>query len=452
MLLLKKGEKADLTKTNPGLTKITVGLGWKADKECTVEFDIDASAFLLSGDGKCKKDEDVVFYGNPKGSNDEIIHSRDNLIDDKDAEQLSIDLLLIPSEVEKIAFTITIYDGEKRGQTFAQVSDVYVRVADDKNSEILRFDLGNAFSKETAVIAAELYRYKGEWKFSATGSGYFGGLPALCQSFGIEVKEEEAAGPTIFSPTAVASQHASVIEPVTQTALQEAPPAVTLTKIDLLKKQVKIILEKENISDQKARVGVIIDASGSMSLLYNRGTVQRAFERTLAVASCMDDDGNMDVWFFGSKSMRAPVANENNFEDYIKRVYPFPRVFGGLGCNNNEPAAMKDVIKKYTQEDYVKGMPVYLIFFSDGGIFMDNAISKLLVQASQYPIFWQFVGIGRADYGILRKLDTLPGRVVDNAGFFSLDDLDKISDEKLYARLLREFPIWIKEAKSKGIL
>ncbi|MFP4977923.1 VWA domain-containing protein [Paenibacillus sp. CN-4] len=229
------------------------------------------------------------------------------------------------------------------------------------------------------------------------------------------------------------------------------PPKLNLTKIDLLKSKVAISLRKKNIEHEKARVAVVFDASGSMSMLYNKGVVQRAFERVLAVAACLDDDGVMDVWFFATKSKRAPSVNEHQYEDYVKRTYPGPKMFGGLGVGNNEPVVMADVIKKYTKES-PSALPTYIIFFSDGGIYETKKISKLLVDSSGSNLFWQFVGIGNADYGVLRQLDDLRGRVLDNADFFALDDMDRVSDEELYDRLFDEYPKWLNEARRMGIV
>jgi hypothetical protein len=207
-----------------------------------------------------------------------------------------------------------------------------------------------------------------------------------------------------------------------------------------------ISLEKKKIAGVVASVAIVIDASGSMSFLYSKGTVQRTFERMLAVASAMDDDGILDVWFFGSRSMRAPSVTAQKYENYVARTYPEPRFFGGLGIGNNEPVVMEDVVRKYIIEEPNKQIPTYVIFISDGGFYESTKISKILIDCANNNIFWQFVGIGNADYGVLRKLDQLPGRLVDNAGFFALDDMDLISDEELYNRLLDEFPLWFKEA------
>lgn len=188
---LTKGQKVSLTKGNPGLKKIFVGLGWDTNAFDTgAAFDLDASAFLLGANGKVAKSEDFVFYGNLKHPSGAVTHTGDNLTGEGegDDEAILVDLSLIPAEIEKIAFTATIYDADARRQTFGQVSNAYIRIYDEvTNQEILRYDLGEDFSIETAVVFGELYRHAGEWKFNAIGSGYQGGLAALCGSFGVEV-------------------------------------------------------------------------------------------------------------------------------------------------------------------------------------------------------------------------------------------------------------------------
>lgn len=188
---LTKGQKVDLTKGNPGLQKILVGLGWDTNKyDGGDAFDLDASAFLLAGNGKVEDDSDFVYYGNLKHISDSVIHMGDNLTGegDGDDEQIKVDLSAVPSSVEKIGFTVTIYDAEKRGQNFGQVENAYIRIVDEMtNTELIRYDLGEDFSIETAVVVGELYRNKEEWKFNAIGSGFQGGLLALCQNYGVYV-------------------------------------------------------------------------------------------------------------------------------------------------------------------------------------------------------------------------------------------------------------------------
>ncbi len=188
---LSKGQKVDLTKTNPGLKKVLIGLGWDTNKyDGGADFDLDASAFLLGGNGKVTADTDFIFYNNPKNANGSVVHTGDNRTGEGegDDEQLTVELASVPAEVEKVSFCITIHDGAGRSQNFGQVSNAFVRIVNaETNEELIRYDLGEDFSVETAIVVAELYRHSGEWKFSAVGSGYQNGLEGLVRDFGLAV-------------------------------------------------------------------------------------------------------------------------------------------------------------------------------------------------------------------------------------------------------------------------
>jgi len=188
---LKKGQKVDLTKTNPGLKEILIGLGWDTNKyDGGKDFDLDSSVFLLGANGKVASDDDFVFYGNLKHKSGSVEHLGDNLTGagEGDDEQIKIDLSKVPAEVEKIDFTVTIYEAEERKQNFGQVENAFIRVMDaTNNKELIRYDLGEDFSIETAVVIGELYRNKGEWKFNAIGSGFSGGLASLGRNYGVNV-------------------------------------------------------------------------------------------------------------------------------------------------------------------------------------------------------------------------------------------------------------------------
>ncbi|MGG0308248.1 TerD family protein [Priestia megaterium] len=190
MINLSKGEKVDLTKTNPNLSNIIVGLGWDVNKyDGGKDFDLDSSVFLLNGAGKCANDKDFIFYNNTVGANGAVEHTGDNRTGsgNEDDEQVKINLKTVPANIEKIAFTITIHDSEQRGQNFGQVNNSYVHIMNpDTNEELIRYDLGEDFSIETAVVVGELYRHGGEWKFNAIGSGYQGGLASLVRDFGLQ--------------------------------------------------------------------------------------------------------------------------------------------------------------------------------------------------------------------------------------------------------------------------
>jgi len=186
---LTKGQKVDLTKTNPGLSKVTVGLGWDTNKyDGGKDFDLDVSVFLTNAAGKVEGERNFIYFNNRQNENGSVVHTGDNRTGEGegDDEQINIDLANVPANVEKIAFTITIYEAQERNQNFGQVSRAYVRILNDANSEeLIRFDLGEDFSIETGVVVGELYRHNGEWKFSAIGSGYKDGLAGLVRDYGL---------------------------------------------------------------------------------------------------------------------------------------------------------------------------------------------------------------------------------------------------------------------------
>jgi len=221
-----------------------------------------------------------------------------------------------------------------------------------------------------------------------------------------------------------------------------------MATIDLQKKSVKIMLEKKQITHVKARVGLVLDITGSMRTLYKNGTVQRVVERILAVASQFDDDGLLDVWVYDNEFSRLKPVSERDFEGYVNRIILENDLIHKFG-RNDEPPVMKDVLKKYMQEDDSQD-PAFVVFINDGGC--KKTIKSIIEASATKPLFWQFVGIGNGNFEFLQKIDTLEGRFVDNANFIHIEDIDAISDEQLYEALLNEFPSWLKEAREKGII
>ena len=190
---LSKGQRVSLDKS---VTMARIGLGWDTNRyDGGQDFDLDACVFLLGANGKVLKDEDFVFYNNLTARNGAVVHTGDNRTGDGDGddEAIIIDFSKVPAEIEKIAVTVTIFDADVKHQNFGQVSNSYVRVLkidtpdDVGGEEVLRFDLVEEFSIETALVACEIYRYNGDWKFNAVAAGYQGGLEALCKSYGVNV-------------------------------------------------------------------------------------------------------------------------------------------------------------------------------------------------------------------------------------------------------------------------
>ena len=187
---LNKGGNLSLSKTDPTLVRILIGLGWDERATDGASFDLDASAFLLTASGKVRGDHDFIFYNQLKSQDGSVEHTGDNRSGQGDGadESLVVDLSKVSPEIEKIAITVTIHDAQSRGQNFGQIANAFIRVVNqDSGIEIVRFDLAEDYSTETAMVFGEVYRHNGEWKFRAVGQGYAGGLAAMCQQYGIQV-------------------------------------------------------------------------------------------------------------------------------------------------------------------------------------------------------------------------------------------------------------------------
>ncbi len=187
MISLSKGQKISLDKEAPGLKKVIVGLGWDTKSGDTgVDFDLDASCFMVNDNNKILSDSHFIFYNNMKSPDGAVEHTGDNRTGagDGDDEQIKIDLSKVSADVKKIIFGVTIHDADARKQSFGQVSNSFVRLVNEENNqEVARFDLGEDYSTETAMLMAEIYKHNNEWKMTALGSGYAGGLQAMLNAY-----------------------------------------------------------------------------------------------------------------------------------------------------------------------------------------------------------------------------------------------------------------------------
>lgn len=230
-----------------------------------------------------------------------------------------------------------------------------------------------------------------------------------------------------------------------------------MNTIELRKQIIKDVANNKQLGGLRAQVVIVLDRSGSMDHLYESGFVQRVLERLVPVAMQFDDNGEMELYMFENKCTKHPTAiNERSVDGIVARELSRYN-YGGTSY----APPIKKIIEDYVQIDKggffskstVKSTdPVYVIFITDGENSDREAAENAIKEASKYGIFFQFVGIGNADFIFLNKLDTMEGRYIDNANFFPVNDLDKVPDGELYERLLGEFPLWIKEARSKNII
>ncbi|WP_239311758.1 MULTISPECIES: TerD family protein [unclassified Frankia] len=187
---LSKGGNVSLTKEAPGLANIVVGLGWDARSTTGADFDLDASAIACRADGRVLSDGHFVFFNNLKSPDGAIEHQGDNLTGEGegDDEAINVNLVSLPTEIDKVVFPVSIYDADSRQQNFGQVRNAFIRIVNGAGgAEIARYDLTEDASTETAMVFGEVYRHGSEWKFRAVGQGYATGLAGIARDYGVNV-------------------------------------------------------------------------------------------------------------------------------------------------------------------------------------------------------------------------------------------------------------------------
>lgn len=467
--------------------------------------DIDGSALLLTESGRVRDDGDLVFYNQPRHTSGAVTHLGKRSAAGAATDTVEVDLPRLEPTVERVVLCAS-----SDGGTFGQVPGLVLRLLDaGTGAEIARFDM--VAGTETAFIGGELYRRQGKWKFRAVGQGYAAGLAGLATDFGITVDDAPsaaadsttAAGSTTapgattpaaavppvpsavpttapqpsVAPAASAPASPAPVPPAVPPSVPSAAPRLTKgeerlpvdmrKRLSLRKEQVAVSLRKHGAAGVTARVVLVLDASGSMSFLYSKGVVADVVERMAAVAAQLDDDGEMQAWTFASNPARLPDLLLGELPEWLrlhvrvgemslfrrgrkKGLDPSQVDMREVGIQNEEQKVIAEV--RSFVRDSPAAAPTLVLFFSDGGVYRNAEIERELREAVEEPIFWQFVGLGRANYGVLERFDTLPGRRVDNVGFFAVDDIGTVPDPELYDRLLSEFPQWITAAGRAGIL
>jgi stress response protein SCP2 len=477
-----------------GVGQVLVELGWAGG------VDLDASALLLTASGKVRNDADFIFYNQPRSGDGSVTHhgkSGTGSAGSNDA--LQINLAGLPVEIETVAIAAST-DGTPIGQA----SGLHLRVTDLAGAEIVRFDISDATS-ETAFVFGELYRRQGAWKFRAVGQGWTSGLAGLASDYGISVDDEPAPG---AAPAAVPAQ-AAPLPPPTGAPVSSAPPpsSINMSKAVRLDKQLAgkppqmvnlvkkagISLEKQGLSEHRARVALCLDISGSMYRLYQEGKVQALCERVLGMAVQFDDDGACDVFTFGTGGYDEGPLDLQNYQGWIQQLLGRRQLEGGTNYNK----AMQAVRRHYFPDagggkrtsPIADKLPVYVMFVTDGQTTDQHGTKQQVEWSSYEPLFWQFMAIGQSsrnvtaqsaspkslqgtppakkkrggfgarlasmltgDFQFLEELDDMPGRYIDNADFFSVADPGDISDEQLYDLMMNEYPGWLQGARQQGLV
>ncbi|MGK2882983.1 MAG: vWA domain-containing protein [Mycobacterium sp.] len=423
---LSKGHNGDLA---VGEVRITVQLAAPAD----------VSALLVTDAGKVRSDADFVFFNQPEGPGVRLRQGQAG-----QAASLAVTFAQIPAVIAQVRAVITLDDAASSfGQFAAPVADI-----SDAAGNVLYSYRIDGLSSESIVIAVELYRRGVAWKVRAVGQGYAGGFAALVTDHGVSVDD----GAREAAPTATPAPPAPV-------GVRTVPSEAKLSldkrqKLDMRKKQVAEVLSSKGASGVRARIVLVIDKTGSMIKQYRAGVVHRVVERMVPVATQIDDDGKLEPYMYARHFLKPPEIEVHTAEEWAQTFVHLGGTRGGLnydsiGHSNDEIPIMSEIISTLRPGDR---LPTLVLFFTDGGFAKRDEIRQLMRHASSLPAFWQFVGLGRANYGLLRQLDELDGRMVDNAGFFELDDIDSVDDAELYQRLLSEFPSWVTAARAEGVI
>jgi stress response protein SCP2 len=379
---------------------------------------VDLLVLQLDAAGAVRSDDDLVFFNQPE--------SPEGAVRLTAGDRVSVDLRAVPAGVERLAVAVALDDREPG--SLAAVAGLGVTVtacAPGTESGSVHHAVAEGLSTERAAVLVEIYRRAGAWKVRSVSAGWSDGLAALVREHGVGVTESGAER----------------LSPVLRQAL------------DMRKREVhKVLLTKG--APGRARVVMVIDKTASMRRQYATRTVHRVVERMLPVAVHLDDDGALECYLYGRSFARLPDLRVGDLGTWPDTYLHLSGTHGGIsydriGAANDEIPVMSDILAGITAGDPV---PTLVLFFTDGGFQRRGPIRTLIRDAARLPAFWQFVGIGKADYGVLETLDELGGRVVDNAGFFALDDIDSITDGELYRRLLDEFPDWERAARAAGIL
>ena len=347
---------------------------------------------------------------------------------------------LLPDKIEKLTLVASI-DGQ------GQMSQIQNAVFQAGTSFMFSLK-GSDFAAEKAVMVAEIYKKSGQWRVFANGQGFNGGLGAVLRHFGGTEAEAPAAPARAAAPEPAMPPAAAARLSLEKRIQEKAPQLVSLVK------KANIVLEKRGLSAHKAKVALCLDISASMDSLYKKGMVQQLADKVMALATRFDDDGELDVFLFGEEGHCPEPMKIENCSGYVRELIASRPLESGTRYHK----AMKLIRERYfgTSQDRRAPLksecPVYVMFITDGGTSNRESAIAQVRSSSFEPIFWQFMGLGSADFGFLEKLDDLDGRFVDNADFFTVADPSKMGDEELFEKMMNEYPGWVKLAAARGLL
>lgn len=436
--LLIKGSRFNVSKAAPQVQKLAIGLGWKVPRN-EQSYEVDASIFMLGNEGKIPEERYFVFYNNLISFDESVRHLGYNKAEfsGQDEQTIFVDLAKVNPAIQEILIVVTIHEAKEKHQNFSQVKNAYIRLYNQlTGEEFTRYNLEDEFSKERAVEFGKLYQKDGEWRFQAVGTGYNSGLKKFVDQY-----YGETHSPTSSSLT-----------------LGEN---FQITPVNILSQQVNQILADKSITDFRARLGLVIELSDATKPLYGNGNLQTMLERLLAIANCLSQGAEMDVWGFCETSIRLNSLTANNLEQYINReITPNFTKVGNPKTQNYSPVLI-DILQKFLQEK-PRNYPSFVIILGAGGCNDPQRAELAIKSASKYAIFWQFAGLSadlsiqpltsRQNFDILKHLDTMDNRIVDNANFVEINHFSLADEQEFYNKILNELPYWLIDAQAKNIV
>ncbi|MEV0127645.1 VWA domain-containing protein [Dactylosporangium sp. NPDC050688] len=390
--------------------------------------EVDLVAFLLDEAGRAPGDEAMVFYNQPDGAG--ARWSPPETTGGVTRHRLDVTPGGWAGTTARVRIGLTVAGG-----TFAAVPQLHAALH-GPGGELYTLDLGTP-DVQDALIVGDVYRHRDTIKVRCVGDGFTDGLRGLITDVGLTVEDE-----------APAPQPSPVVTLTKAQQISLAKPATGASSVDLRKYAVAVSLVKSGLDARTFRVVLAIDCSGSTKKLFRSGVMQRSLERMVVIADLLDDNGEMEVWFFGDFPVRSAPVRVATAPDYLERqAADKKRAEGG----NFEPRVMKEILDWTAAEP--SPHPTLVLFWSDGGVHAEKQITELLVRSSNRPVYWMFLGLGVADYGVLARLDNVRGGLVDSAGFLPIDDIDLLSDDDLYGQIFGTFVSrWHSAAAAAGIL
>ncbi|MBV6762750.1 VWA domain-containing protein [Rhodococcus opacus] len=409
---------------------------------------VDLFVFQLGADLKVRRDADLVFFNNPSTPEGAVTLA---------GGQVTLSLGTVPAAIDTLAVAVAL--DENVPGSLAQVPGLAVTVTQTGGTS---FEIpAEGLTTERSAVLLEVYRRNGSWKVRNRSAGWSGGLDSLVTEHGVTVDETPAQTP---APTQAAelvrtAGAAGTSATVDGDGVRTVPGEATLSlvkreKLHLQKREVAKVLLTKGASNPVGRVVLVMDNTGSMSKRYRSGEVKRIIERMVPVATQLDSDGNLEAYAYAQRFVKLPDVTVADADTWVNTyVHLHGRHgdidFDAIGGTNNEIPIMEEIIGTL---DRTAAVPTLVLFFTDGGFHAKAQITTLMRTASALPAFWQFIGIGKSSFGVLEKLDNLTGRLVDNAGFFAVENVDTLSDAALYELLLSEYPDWLRAARQARVL